>query len=103
MGDIERTLTDKEIDKQDEIDGAIFNLICNLSPADSNGKIMWDIEIIGQIRDTLSAYYVSLGLCTDEEFYPSINFCPECLSGDLWEDGEDVGCNFCGWQEGQIL
>lgn len=71
-------LTNAQIDRQDMVDNAIYDLICDLNPARSGEKIKWDIEVIGRIRDALSDCYVSLGLCTEMEFYPYI----------LWDDYE---------------
>lgn len=70
-------LSNDEISRQDMVDNAIYDLICDLNPAPSGEKILWDIEVIGRIRDVLSDCYVSLGLCTEKEFYPYIEWTDE--------------------------
>ena len=40
-----KTLTRKELDRQDFVDNEIFELIQNLLPA--GRKLKWDIEMIG--------------------------------------------------------
>jgi len=65
-------MTNKQkISIQDIVDNEIFDLINKLSP--TNEIIEWNITVISQIRLILQDFYVNeLKLCTEEEFYPSI-------------------------------
>ncbi|MCR5065136.1 MAG: hypothetical protein K6A67_05130 [Bacteroidales bacterium] len=63
-------LTKQQIERQDFVDNAIFELINKLIPSDK--KMEWDIEAIGEIRDAIQAYFVGRGFCTGKEFYPYI-------------------------------
>lgn len=63
-------LTNEQIERQDFVDNAIFNLINELIPS---GKEMgWDIETIGEIRDAIQSQLIKRGFCTEQEFYPCI-------------------------------
>jgi hypothetical protein len=44
-------LTNKQIERQDFVDNAVFELICQTNP--TKRQIPWDIEMIGNIRDSL--------------------------------------------------
>jgi hypothetical protein len=44
-------LTDKQLERQDFVDNAIFSLIQQLNP--TNQVIDWDIEMIGNVRDVI--------------------------------------------------
>jgi hypothetical protein len=67
-----RELTLKEIERQDFVDNAIFDLIKDLSL--STKKIDWNIEMIGEIRDVISDWIVNkLKMCTEQEFYAIID------------------------------
>lgn len=60
----ERQLTDEELERQDFVDHAIFQMLREVLGKD----IEWDISPIGDIRDIIIAHYVN-----DEEemkFYP---------------------------------
>ena len=60
-----------EISRQDFVDGVIFELIQSVNP--TKQQIVWDIEMIGDVRDTLEDWIVArLKLCTEKEFYPFI-------------------------------
>lgn len=61
-------LTSEQIDRQDYVDNAIYNLIQDLNPTDI--YIDWDIEFIGDIRDVIKSYFVSSSICSDLVFYP---------------------------------
>lgn len=61
-------LTSKQIERQDFVDNKIMALLQDLNP--SNQPLTWNIEVIGDIRDTIGLYFQSKGLCTEEEFYP---------------------------------
>lgn len=62
-------LTHAQTERQDYVDGRIFELIGDLLPPDK--KAEWDIEMIGEVRDALRAQLVEKKkLVTDGEFYP---------------------------------
>jgi len=64
-----KELTDKQIERQDFVDNAIFNLIQSLNTTDK--AINWDIEMIGEIRDVVTEWYVHrLGITSEQIFYP---------------------------------
>lgn len=63
-------LTDEQIERQDFVDNAIYNLINELIPSDN--EMDWDIEVIGDIRDTIQSHLVEKGLCLEQDFYPYI-------------------------------
>ena len=57
------------MDRQDEIDNAIFQLCNDLN--DSGKELEWDIEFIGKIRDVIASYYYDQDIIEDvNEFYP---------------------------------
>lgn len=61
-------LTKQQIERQDFVDGKIFDLIVDLSV----GNVIpdWDIEIIGEIRDIVGRYLGEKYQITEKEFYP---------------------------------
>lgn len=61
-------LTAEEIERQDYVDNTIINLLNDLNPSDQ--ELEWDINIIGEIRDTIQSQFVERGLCSEQEFYP---------------------------------
>ena len=63
-------LTKQQIERQDFVDNAIFELINELIPSEK--EMEWDIEAIGEIRDALQSQLVAKGICTEQEFYPYI-------------------------------
>jgi len=64
-----KELTDNQIERQDFVDNAIFNLIQSLNTTDK--AINWDIEMIGDIRDVIAEWMVERLKITDEQnFYP---------------------------------
>jgi hypothetical protein len=66
-----KPLTAEQLSRQDRVDGAIFRMLQTIDPT-SQG-IRWDIEMIGDIRDTVEDWIVSkLKLCSEYEFYPFI-------------------------------
>lgn len=70
-------MTEEQKQRQDVVDNAIFELVCALCPLDEDkleaSGVEWDIELIGEIRDVVRGWFVErLGICTDEEFYPSV-------------------------------
>ncbi|KKR07319.1 MAG: hypothetical protein UT33_C0003G0006 [Candidatus Peregrinibacteria bacterium GW2011_GWC2_39_14] len=61
-------LTKKQIKRQDFVDNEIFELIQRLMPS---VKIKWDIEMIGNIRDSMRIQIVDKQKLTSEtKFYP---------------------------------
>jgi len=64
-------LTDERIKRQDFVDNAVFDLICEINPADKN--LEWNIEMIGEIRDDIRYWLVErLKVCEEMTFYPYI-------------------------------
>jgi hypothetical protein len=64
-----QNLNDEQLRRQDFVDNGIFDLVKRLIP--STKKIEWDIEIIGDIRDTIQHWLVDKYKIIDEvEFYP---------------------------------
>jgi len=64
-----KELTDKQIQRQDFVDNAIFNLIQSLNTTDKT--INWDIEMIGGIRDVIAEWMIERLKITDKQnFYP---------------------------------
>lgn len=64
-------LADEQIERQDFVDNAIFELIQNLNPTDK--EIGWNIDFIGDIRDLIESRFVEMGICSEKEFYPYID------------------------------
>jgi hypothetical protein len=61
--------SDKQIKRQDFVDNEIYDLVKRINP--STRKIEWDIEMIGDIRDTIQHWLVDKYKIVDElEFYP---------------------------------
>ncbi|OHA53943.1 MAG: hypothetical protein A2Z62_01320 [Candidatus Terrybacteria bacterium RIFCSPLOWO2_02_42_20] len=64
-----KTLTRKELDRQDFVDNEIFELIQKLLPPSK--KIEWDIEAIGTVRDIIRKQTVNKQkLISEIKFYP---------------------------------
>ena len=62
-------LTDGQIERQDFVDNQIYDLVTRLVPLTK--EIEWDIEMIGDIRDTIQSWIVDRYKITNElEFYP---------------------------------
>jgi len=63
------TLSDIQISRQDYVDNQIFQLLQTVSP--SQQPIEWNIEMIGDIRDTIEKWVVDkMRVCTEKDFYP---------------------------------
>ena len=63
------TLNDNQIKRQDFVDNAIFELVCNINP--SQQEIEWNIELIGGIRDMIFHFLVErLAIIDEMTFYP---------------------------------
>ena len=61
--------TEDQIKRQDFVDNQIYDLVKRLVP--STREIEWDIETIGDIRDTIQHWLVDQYKIVDElEFYP---------------------------------
>ena len=61
-------MSDEQIKRQDFVDNAVFELISQTSP--TKRQISWDIEMIGNIRDSLvSGLQKKLGI-SEFEIYP---------------------------------
>jgi hypothetical protein len=63
-------LTKKQIERQDFVDNSIFELLQSLNPTDK--EFDWDIEIVGNIRDTVQYHIQQKTNCSKQEFYPYI-------------------------------
>jgi len=64
-----QNLSEGQIKRQDFVDNQIYDLVKRLIP--STGEIGWDIEMIGDIRDTIQHWLVDRYKIVDElEFYP---------------------------------
>ena len=60
---------DKQIKRQDFVDNQIYDLVKRLTP--SKREIEWNIEMIGDIRDTIQHWLVDRYKIVEElEFYP---------------------------------
>jgi len=64
-------LTKKQIERQDFVDNAIFDLLETLNP--TSKQLDWDIEVIGEIRDKICDYFIDTDICKEQEFYPYID------------------------------
>jgi len=61
--------TEDQIKRQDFVDNQIYDLVKQLIP--STREIEWDIEMIGDIRDTIQHWLVNRYKIVDElDFYP---------------------------------
>jgi len=63
-------LTQKQIERQDFVDCEIYELLRSINPTDKDFD--WDIEMIGDIRDTIQHYIIQKTNCSEQEFYPYI-------------------------------
>ena len=64
-----QNFTEDQIKRQDFVDNEIYDLMKRLNP--SAREIEWDIEMIGDIRDTIQHWLVDRYKIVDElEFYP---------------------------------
>lgn len=52
------------------MDGEIYELLRSINPTDKDFD--WDIEMIGDIRDTIQHYIIQKTNCSEQEFYPYI-------------------------------
>jgi hypothetical protein len=64
-----KNFTEDQIKRQDFFDNQIYDLVKRLNP--SAREIEWDIEMIGDVRDTIQHWLVDRYKIVDElEFYP---------------------------------
>jgi len=64
-----QNLSEDQIKRQDFVDNQIYDLVKRLAP--STKKIEWDIEMIGDIRDTIQHWPADRYKIAEElEFYP---------------------------------
>ena len=64
-------LNEDQIKRQDFVDNKIYELVNQLVPSEK--KIGWNIEMIGDIRDTIQHWLVNRYKIFDElEFYPYV-------------------------------
>jgi len=64
-----QNLSEDQIMRQDFVDNEIYDLVKRLIP--STGKIEWNIEMIGDIRDTIQHWLVDKHKIVEElDFYP---------------------------------
>ncbi len=64
-----QNLSDEELKRQDFVDNQIYDLVKRLTP--SKREIEWDIEMIGDIGDTIQHWLVDRYKIVDElGFYP---------------------------------
>jgi DNA polymerase sigma len=64
-----QNFTEDQIKRQDFVDNQIYDLVRRLIP--SRKEIEWNIEMIGDIRDTIQHWLVDKYKIVDElEFYP---------------------------------
>ncbi len=66
LGNPEEELTQQQIDRQDYVDNAIYDLIVDLV----GYLVPWDIAAISEIRDDIQKYYLDQYQLFD--FYPWI-------------------------------
>jgi len=66
-----RELTTHEIERQDHVDNAIYQLLQELCP--SEREVAWNIEMISDIRERIRHWLVEqYGLIDEMTFYPYI-------------------------------
>jgi len=64
-----QNFTEDQIKRQDFVDNNIYELVNQLVPSEK--KIEWNIEMIGDIRDTIQHWLVDRYQIVEElEFYP---------------------------------
>ena len=66
-----QNLNEDQIKRQDFVDNKIYELVNQLVPSEK--KIGWNIEMIGDIRDTIQHWLVDRYRIVNElEFYPYV-------------------------------
>lgn len=90
-----KTLTHKQISRQDFVDNKIYELLNALiAPAK---KIDWDIETIGNIRDAIREEVVDERKLITEHWVDESAFCPNCghFEIDKYPNNQPVADFFC--------
>jgi hypothetical protein len=83
------SLTDAQVERQDEVDNACHRLLNELAAASQvahhgNDLVEWDIEHISAIREAVQEVLVDkLHLMTELEFYPYIEELPSIIPDDI--------------------
>ena len=65
-----KTLSNRQLARQDFVDNEIFELIKKLVP--ENKHLKWDIEVIGAIRDAIQKQSIGKKIMSEKRFYPYI-------------------------------
>ena len=55
----ELELTDKQLERNDDIDNAVFDCICTLT---EQPELEWDMQIIGEVTDSIKLILKTFGL-----------------------------------------
>jgi hypothetical protein len=63
-------LIQAQLERQDFVDNAIFSLLEELKT--SNAALVWDIEMIGEIRNIIQHWLKDKNLTQPQAFYPSV-------------------------------
>ncbi len=64
-------LNDNQLQRQDFVDNAIYDLLRQVNP--SQQEIKWNIEVIREIRDSIQFWLVErLAVADEMTFYPYI-------------------------------
>lgn len=61
-----KKLSKEQLERQDFVDNAIFDLIQTLNPSEE--EIEWDIDFIGEIRDIIQTQFVDMEICDEQPF-----------------------------------
>lgn len=59
-------LTDEDLERQDAVDNAVFDLLNELSPK----PLEWDMSLIGPVRDRVQTVFQEHDICAPHDFYP---------------------------------
>ncbi len=66
-----RELTDEQLERQDFVNGEIFELVRRIDPSGQFNE--WNVELIGDIRDVINHWLVEhFKICDDMAFYPYV-------------------------------
>lgn len=68
--DIMTTLTKKQIQRQDFVDNAVFDMLKLINP--SRKRLDWDIELIAEVRETARRVLQDKLKIREQKFYPFI-------------------------------
>jgi hypothetical protein len=64
------TLTKKQIQRQDFVDNAVFDMLKLINP--SRKRLDWDIELIAEVRETARRVLQDKLKIREQKFYPFI-------------------------------